>query len=1184
MLIFFVKIGVGLSVLAQNNDPFNLNYVPPTPNNASLFKSTEYPISLSTGSMNVSVPVYSFSKNSLNLSIDFNYQTQGIRVEEIASNVGLGWSLNAGGVIMRQIRGTPDDYSPQGYMYLGNNQNPTGQEFQYANNAKDSEQDIFNFSFPGGSGKFILKASGEPILFGQRKLKVEVSTGNTGTLTNISSFVITDENGIRYTYDILETTYTTISPLLPSYFNYVSAWHLKKIENVFTNESIIFNYSTANVVYKTRNAQTLKRRVMLIDQHPTPNTPINVSVGSNENPQYNEIKDINTTGVRITSITLPDNSEIQFQYSSQKRADVGNDYALTQINILNDNDALVKAFKLTQDYIDDQGIVQSYSSVPPDETQYPYGRSNIRMRLTEVQELSFNQTANPPYKFEYDNSFRLPDRFSPKQDHWGYYNGEKNTAGDIIVSRAVYRNSLGYQLLDGADRIPDPNAVKAASLKKVTYPTGGYLQLDYEINQAGDGKLIDSTLKQYAVLIANPEGSTNTMQTFTVNRLENNDPIKFKFKLLSTLIPSNNGCLINLYIKTDDLSTTICSVTFDVGEVGVEKSFQVNSLANGTYKAVWEITPAYCAGLSTAFNMRIYWNQLEINTDQYAGGLRIKKTSYSDGSTGSLPVVKEYKYVTETGQSSGVVFRKPRYSMVINEFTEETNQTATVFVIENLPSGSNQILYWSGGETTSNNSIIKYYLYSSSVSNYPLTYSSGQNIMYTRVEVIYSGSGSTNIGKEANYYRTYKDNSLYNNPNIFFASPPFLPVQPNDWELGLLTKKLIYDNNQNLKEKEENTYYIQASPVDDQKNFRVGHYFRDFTPGGCSNYNLCNGFIVQDYFWQVGKSELTQSVKTTYKSSSETLVQTANYTYDPVYFSLKKQSTINSSGSIIERRVYYPYDYTMGGVLQQMVNANITATPVSNEVWKIDGANEELISANAIEYKSVSGLFVPDKFYVLSTTAPINKNIIGSFNSSLLLRDPSKYSLDITFENYDSKNNILQLENRGSRKSYIWDNPLNSHPIAEVANGTVSEIAYSSFETDTKGNWSYNGSGIADGTAPTGKRCYDVVNGNISKAGLNVVNAYIVSYWTKNVSPFNVTGTINGFPIQGRSINGWRYFEHKIIGQNQITIGGSGLIDEVRLYPEKSLMTTYTYEPLIGMSSQCDANNRILTANHILFN
>ncbi|HEY1202051.1 MAG TPA: hypothetical protein VGE79_13760, partial [Niastella sp.] len=36
-----------------------------------------------------------------------------------------------------------------------------------------------------------------------------------------------------------------------------------------------------------------------------------------------------------------------------------------------------------------------------------------------------------------------------------------------------------------------------------------------------------------------------------------------------------------------------------------------------------------------------------------------------------------------------------------------------------------------------------------------------------------------------------------------------------------------------------------------------------------------------------------------------------------------------------------------------------------------------------------------------------------------------------------------------------------------------------------------------------------------------------------------------------------------------------GLIDELRLYPADAQMTTFTYAPLIGATSNCSSNNAI---------
>ena len=49
-----------------------------------------------------------------------------------------------------------------------------------------------------------------------------------------------------------------------------------------------------------------------------------------------------------------------------------------------------------------------------------------------------------------------------------------------------------------------------------------------------------------------------------------------------------------------------------------------------------------------------------------------------------------------------------------------------------------------------------------------------------------------------------------------------------------------------------------------------------------------------------------------------------------------------------------------------------------------------------------------------------------------------------------------------------------------------------------------------------------------------------------------------------------------VTGSTTVTIGGSGvIIDELRLCPKGSLITTYTYAPLIGITSKCDASSRL---------
>ena len=65
------------------------------------------------------------------------------------------------------------------------------------------------------------------------------------------------------------------------------------------------------------------------------------------------------------------------------------------------------------------------------------------------------------------------------------------------------------------------------------------------------------------------------------------------------------------------------------------------------------------------------------------------------------------------------------------------------------------------------------------------------------------------------------------------------------------------------------------------------------------------------------------------------------------------------------------------------------------------------------------------------------------------------------------------------------------------------------------------------------------------------------------------------------TINGWRYYEIDIENSVRVEVAkysnaGTVYVDELRLFPKYAQMTTYTFDALVGMTSQCDPNNRIV--------
>ena len=100
--------------------------------------------------------------------------------------------------------------------------------------------------------------------------------------------------------------------------------------------------------------------------------------------------------------------------------------------------------------------------------------------------------------------------------------------------------------------------------------------------------------------------------------------------------------------------------------------------------------------------------------------------------------------------------------------------------------------------------------------------------------------------------------------------------------------------------------------------------------------------------------------------------------------------------------------------------------------------------------------------------------------------------------------------------------------------------------------------------------------GNISKTGLTSSKTYIVSYWSRSGS---LTLSITNTPKTGKTTNGWTYFEHTFTVSSTTTLNISGngkTIDDLCLYPAEAMMTTYTYKPSVGITSETDPSGRII--------
>jgi YD repeat-containing protein len=475
------------SILGQSPNLIELpNFTPRTPVSTAFDRYGEYPVSMYTGVPEISIPLFEIKTSKFTIPITLTYHASGIKVNDFASWVGLGWSLNAGGRVSRKVMGE-DDLNNRRNVRDSSSIHPedsTGVDLDWlrlvlAKAGDDTEPDIYTYDFPGKSGQFLFDNSKKPIMIPYSGVKV------AGYYTPNR---LIDENGNTYNFDQtdgLQVFYTDRDHApVP-----INEWFLTKMVDAGKTDSVRIDYKTLGVAVQGLDYYDYT----VLDDNAT----FSLSYPWVPAYQHGNSGSISATITSYGDDFVPSKIDfsqgiVKFIPSATNRLDrpyidyVTGFKSLDRIEIYSKEDTTtpIKTILFYESYF--------INSSEPDTS------GNKRLKLDSLRILDKSSHVVQRYKFDYNTTFKLPTYSSKSKDLWGYFNGKTNDnllprmTVDFINDNFYGNQGNTTQVTIGSSnqtgRDPSEEQMQAYILKQITFPTGGYTTFNYETNKYLDGQ------------------------------------------------------------------------------------------------------------------------------------------------------------------------------------------------------------------------------------------------------------------------------------------------------------------------------------------------------------------------------------------------------------------------------------------------------------------------------------------------------------------------------------------------------------------------------------------------------------------------------------------------------------------------------------------------------------------------
>jgi hypothetical protein len=1051
------------------------NILPPSPEAAAINRNGQLSASLISGGAQASIPLYEIKMRSLTIPVALNYASNGTRVDEIPSRVGLNWTLSPAGVVSRIVHGLPDDQTtrvapPQGFPaysaalfpFLDNisgayNNTPGGYE---------TEPDEFRFTAPGLSGKFILGNNGALVEIPYSNLKIQVIGGPWGGGGKFSEIIITNTSGVKYRFGGAGAYEYTVNIQnikgLSGMSQVRTGFFLKRIE-LPGGDYIDFGYAPVSFT------STTGRNYLLSD-----NTVGSLYCPECPQGQFSEsVSSVIYQSVYLTGISSSNYQYVYFSYDG--REDNIDDKKLKTISIA--AGGFSRSFVLN--YFTPSMINVGYYG-----TIYDY---NKRIFLKELYYLL--PKSNDPgfdtlrYILDYNNPDQLPPRLSNAQDHYGYYNGMNNA--NLLPPYPDFTWGSTYCM---ADRSSNGESQKGM-LTRLTFPTGGYEEFEYEPNSIGTTALV------------------NTMATKTASGSGNNtsggSSLAVVFYTSSFTILRDQHANLNLSVYANPACSNCSSPPMNT--VNLAK-VEIENLTNNTidYTEIQRIYTSTVSnpflqankayrlkltvyGLANAATVQIKYDYAA--TPQYAivnsitPGIRVRSIkSYDPVSAKAVQKFYRYSFLDQLNASSGVYVFNQKY-LSQNMFFIATCQGAgnqMTCTGKVLSASSNNTLYLFDGLAWAYNSVIES-----------------------------DDTDFKNGGIEHNFLAV-ADNII---PDVNYGKEIIgLPANITTFLNGIEYRTRYFNSNKIVLKENRDYFHV---------DFSVNNQYMAVTAREKVDYHAMpyalndpiaatyvdNMYDVSSYTYRSNWIQQDSTVTIEYDLMGDAMRNKKVFYYgSPANILPAQTKTYTSAGDSLASDIRYPTDYAVAPYTT-MTGKNIIS-PVVETKQRRNLTAISLIKTNFKEWYNTTGKYIAEPETVASKKG----------NNAEETR--------VRYYAYDNSGNPLELaKENGSRIAYIWDYN-KTLPVAEIKNAgvTTDSIAYTSFEADGKGYWQFIGAAVSEIFQPAGLYCYNLSNGSIMRA-INPAKSYYLTYWIKNSS-----GTVNanGTPFKQLIMrNGWTCYNQR---------------------------------------------------------